>query len=243
MTRRTVLLINPQVCKPHNARLPLSLLSLAAVLEGRHRYHLIDANLDRQPLETARALLARERIDAIGVTVMPGPQVVDAVALSAALRAAYPAIPIIWGGYFPTLYTDAAINAPYVDVAVRGPGEDTLLELLERLGDDGAMAEVMGVTWKRDGQVVHNAPRRTSRRTDPLVRLPYESLGALAPYHRGTFLGACTSVHQAATGCRYHCTFCGVASMYGGKTELEAPDGLRDHLTTLRDRYGVASMM
>jgi radical SAM superfamily enzyme YgiQ (UPF0313 family) len=243
MTGRTVLLVNPQVCKPHNARLPLSLLSLAAALDGRHRYHLIDANLDRRPLQTAGALLARERIDAIGITVMPGPQVVDAVAVSAALRAAYPAIPIIWGGYFPTLYTEAAVNAPYVDVAVRGPGEETLLELLERLGDGDWAANVPGATWKRDGQIVHNPPRRPSPASGSRARLPYPALGDLAPYHRGTFLSGRTSVHQAATGCRYHCTFCGVASMYGGKTVLEAPEGLRDHLTVLRDRYGVSSMM
>jgi anaerobic magnesium-protoporphyrin IX monomethyl ester cyclase len=243
MTSRTVLLINPQVCQPHNARLPLSLLSLAAALEGRHRYHLVDANLDRRPLATAHALIAREAIDAIGVTVMPGPQVVDAVALSAALRAAYPSIPIIWGGYFPTLYTEAAINAPYVDVAVRGQGEETLLELLDGLDDGGAVAEVKGVTWKRDGQIVHNPPRRQRPLSDSPWTLPYTVLGNLAPYHRGTFLSGCTSVHQAATGCRYHCNFCGVASMYGGRTSLEAPAHLHHHLTTLRDRYGVSSMM
>lgn len=242
MTSKTVLLINPQVCKPHNARLPLSLLALAAALEERHGYHLIDANVDREPLATAHALIVRERISAIGVTVMPGPQVVDAVALSAALRAAHPSIPIVWGGYFPTLYTDAAINAPYVDFAVRGPGEETLLELLERLDDsrDG-LAAIDGLTWKREGEIVHNAPRHPHM---PGARaLPYAALGNLAPYHRGTFLSARTSVHQAATGCRYRCNFCGVASMFGGKTVLDEPAQLWHHLTTLRDRHGVSSMM
>lgn len=243
MTGKTVLLVNPQVCKPHNARLPLSLLSLAAALEGRHRYHIIDANLDRRPLDTAHEVMARGTIDAIGVTVMPGPQVVDGVALSAALRAAYPAIPIIWGGYFPTLYTQAAINAPYVDYAVRGPGEDTLLELLDRLDAEGSLADVDGLTWKREGRIVHNRPRRPRPRGADLPVLPYAALGSLAPYHRGTFLSGCTSVHQAATGCRYHCNFCGVASMFGGRTSLEAPAHLRHHLLTLRDRYGVSSMM
>jgi len=38
--------------------------------------------------------------------------------------------------------TDAAINAPYVDYVVRGQGEATLLELLERLPDAGAPSTV-----------------------------------------------------------------------------------------------------
>ncbi|HEY8548745.1 MAG TPA: radical SAM protein [Vicinamibacterales bacterium] len=253
-----LLLINPQVCKPHNARLPLSLLTLAAALEGRHRYRIVDANLDRQPVTTASRVIAREGVDAIGITVMPGPQLVDAVAISATLRAAHPAIPIIWGGYFPTLYPNVAINAAYVDLVVRGEGEETLLELLDRLDDiwpsrklvdgrlqDGnprVLADVRGLTWRRDGSVVHNPPRRP-RRDGAWPMLPYEALGDLTPYHRGTFLSPRTSVHQAATGCRYHCRFCGVASMYGGATALQDPGRLRQHLLTLRDRYGVSSMM
>ena len=50
---------------------------------------------------------------------------------TAAIRAASPSTPIVWGGYFPTLYGSAAINAPYVDYAVRGSGEDTFSALLD----------------------------------------------------------------------------------------------------------------
>ena len=69
---------------------------------------------------------------------MPGPQVAPAIEISAAIRAAFPSVPIVWGGYFPTLYPDSAINAPYVDYLVRGQGEATLLDLLARLPDAGA---------------------------------------------------------------------------------------------------------
>ena len=34
---------------------------------------------------------------------------------------------------FPSTYTDATLNAKYVDYVVRGQGEDTLLELLDAL--------------------------------------------------------------------------------------------------------------
>ena len=42
-------------------------------------------------------------------------------------------VKIAWGGYFPSLYPDATLNAKYVDFAVRGQGEDTLLELIEAM--------------------------------------------------------------------------------------------------------------
>jgi len=31
-------------------------------------------------------------------------------------------VPIVWGGYFPSLYTDASLNAGYVDFVVKGQG-------------------------------------------------------------------------------------------------------------------------
>ena len=61
--------------------------------------------------------------------------------MSTAIRDAHPHVPIVWGGYFPTLYPNSALNAAYVDYLVRGQGEDTLLELLERLPDAGATPE------------------------------------------------------------------------------------------------------
>src|SRR6185437_12422304 len=131
-----VLLINPRTSRPRSTRLPLSVLNLAAVLEGRRPWQILDAN--RGPIiEPALRALAERPHALVGVTVMPGPQVAPAIELSAAIRARFPAVPIVWGGYFPTLYPDAAINAPYVDYLVRGQGEATVVELLSRLADAG----------------------------------------------------------------------------------------------------------
>lgn len=251
MRRANLLLINPRACKPANARLPLSLLALGAVLEGRHDYRVVDGNIDPDVTRTILRTLARDRVDAIGVTVMPGPQVVQAVAIASAIRDARPNIPIIWGGYFPTMYSEAAINARYVDYVVRGPGEDTLLELLEILRDAGAptpwssgpasLEGVQGLTWKRDGEVVHNPDRRLPSRLERPT-LPYSRVPSVARYQPRTYLGDRTGVHQAALGCRYRCTFCGVVSMFDGKTRIEPMTQVREHLFALRDRYGATAM-
>ncbi|HEV7515451.1 MAG TPA: cobalamin-dependent protein, partial [Thermoanaerobaculia bacterium] len=245
-----VILVNPQMCSPRSVRLPLSLLSLGAVLEGRHDYRIVDGNLDPDATGTVLALLSEAPGALLAVTVMPGPQVATAIEISAAVRLARPEVPIAWGGYFPTLYPDAAINAPYVDYVVRGQGEDTLLHLLERLPDagppgdvgnscqdPGALAGVTGLTSKTGGRVVHN-PERHFRSPDAYPPLPYERAGAVDRYLRPSFLGRRTAVHQAALGCRYHCTFCGVVSMWNGTTRLSGAARLEQALTTLRDGYG-----
>src|SRR5437868_1931392 len=75
-------------------------------------------------------------------------------------RAKYPQVPIVWGGYFASLYTDAVLNAPYVDIVVRGQGEETFLELIQALKEKRKLAGIPGISFKDDfGLHVHNPDR------------------------------------------------------------------------------------
>jgi anaerobic magnesium-protoporphyrin IX monomethyl ester cyclase len=235
VTAPAVLLVNPRMSPRGKARLPLSLLHLAAVLD--RPWQILDGNVEPDLTGAVRAALQARPHALVGVSVMPGPQVAPAIELSRAVRAAAPAVPIVWGGYFPTLYPDAAINAPYVDQVVRGQGEQALLDLLRCLEEGAALEGVPGLTWKRNGQVVHN-PDGPLLPPQSLPVLPYDRLGAVEPFLPPSFMGRRTAVHQAAVGCRYRCEFCGVVSMWNGKTLLDGPDRLLHAAQTLRDRWG-----
>ena len=128
-----ILLINPTITAQRHARFPLAVMSLSAALQGRHTATIIDGNVDRAFVATAERAVAGGGVDAVGVTVMGGPQLTSAIAVSKAIRARAPAVPIIWGGAFPTICPEATLEAPYVDYAVRSQGEDTLAELLDDL--------------------------------------------------------------------------------------------------------------
>ncbi len=234
--RQRVILVNPKMCSARAVRLPLSLLALGAALEERWEFDIIDANVVPNPLHEIQSLLDRSDVALVAVTVMPGPQVAPAIEISSMIREHAPEVPIAWGGYFPTLYPDSAINAPYVDFVIRGQGEETLRELLDQLPDAGP-AEIRGLTWKLNGQTVHN-PDRPFRSPDAYPPYPYDRLGDVGQYLRPSFLGSRTAVHQAAIGCRYRCSFCGVVSMFNGHTDLQGTDRLAAALTTLRDKYG-----
>jgi len=248
MKKKSVLLINPRICSGRAVRMPLPLLALGAVLEGSYEYKFVDANIDPSPVRSALKTLAGGSVGLIGVSVMPGPQVAPAIEISSALRAAHPEIPILWGGYFPTMYSDAAINAPYVDYLARGQGEETLLELLSAMPDAGfpvrdasVIKNIRGLTWKENGQLHHN-PDRPFRSPDDFPIYPYERLDDLEVYLRPSFMGKRTAVHQAAIGCRYRCKFCGVVSMFNGFTRLQGPGRIVQAMTILRERYRATAM-
>jgi radical SAM superfamily enzyme YgiQ (UPF0313 family) len=234
-----VLLINPTMTGKRHARFPLAVLSLATALEGRHRATILDGNVDRNFVATALRLVSDGGIDAVGVSVMGGPQLTSAIAVSKAIRACAPALPIIWGGAFPTICPEATLNVSYVDCAVRGQGEETLSELMDSraAGDATLLPAISGLSWRRDGEIVHNRERSFS--AAGLNRmLAYDTLDDPRQYLPATYLGRRTAGYQAGLGCRFRCTFCGVASMFRGRMALPAAVRLEQDLAFLRDRLG-----
>jgi anaerobic magnesium-protoporphyrin IX monomethyl ester cyclase len=237
---RRILLINPTITARRHARFPLAVMSLSAALEGRHSASILDGNIDRDYVATAVRAVEQGQADCIGVTVMGGPQLSAAIEVCRAIRARRPAVPIVWGGAFPTVCPEETLNSDYVDYAVRAQGEDTLAELLDALPEqrDAALGTIAGLSWRRDGQVVHNKERRFSSASLNRM-LPYASLPDPQQYLPPTYLGRRTAGYQAALGCRFRCTFCGVAAMYGGKTALPAAARLEQDLGFLKHQLGV----
>jgi len=233
-----VLLVNPTITSARHARFPLAVLSLSAALDGKYTPVIIDGNVDRDFIATAVRAAGEGGVAAVGVTVMGGPQLLSAIAVSKAIRERHPALPIIWGGAFPTVCPDAAVNAPYVDYAVRAQGEETFVELLDALAEGGDLGSIAGLTRRPSGVVAHNPERKFSA-ASLTRRLPYERLVRPEQYLTHTYLGRRTMGYQAALGCRFRCTFCGVATMYRGKTALPPAARLEHDFKFMRERFGV----
>ncbi|HKU89841.1 MAG TPA: radical SAM protein, partial [Steroidobacteraceae bacterium] len=240
MNAGELLLVNPTITSRRSARFPLAVLSLATALEEQgYRAQIVDGNVDRDFIATTRRLLAERRFEAVGVTVMGGPQVPTAIAVSQAIRAVSPSTPIVWGGYFPTICPGTAARAPFVDYVVRGQGEETLRELLAARAAGGAGLErIAGLSFRRGDDVVHN-PDRAFSAARLAVPLPYHRLDNPAQYLGHTYLGRRTAGYQAAFGCRFRCTFCGVATMFKGRTALPAAQRLDEDLRYFTRELGV----
>ena len=96
-----IILFNPRATKPRNRRFPLSVMALAAVLEGREEYAIVDGNVDNDPVATIVDLIDKNHVELLGVTVMPGPQMASAMENCRDVRKLRPKVPIVWGGTFP----------------------------------------------------------------------------------------------------------------------------------------------
>jgi radical SAM superfamily enzyme YgiQ (UPF0313 family) len=234
-----IVLLHPKAVRPHNRRFPLAILSIAAVLEGKEDFTIVDGNLDTNPGSTLDKIVVSSSVELLAVSVMPGPQMVAAIALCKDFRKKHPRVRIVWGGYFPSLYTDATLNAPYVDYAIKGQGEDTLLELLEALRGLRRFTDVRGLSFKDAfGLHVHNA-ERPLRSPNDFPTLPYHRLESVERYLLPTFLGKRTAVYHASIGCPFRCQFCGVVPIFDGRQKTEAPERTAEVLGYLQRKFGI----
>lgn len=232
-----ILFFNPRATRPKNRRYPLSILALAVMIEGREDYAIVDGNLDDDPRGSIERIMRERPARVLAVTVMPGPQMVASIPVCRWFKETYPGVTVVWGGYFPTIYTDSALNAKYVDFVVRGQGEDTFIELLTALEGDRKFSEIRGLSFKDSfGLHVHN-PERPLRSPGDFPVMPYHRLDP-AKYLLPSFLGSRTVVHQASIGCPYKCNFCGVVDFSGSREKMESPERTASILGRLKRYYG-----
>ena len=116
--KRKVVLYNPTA---DFYTMPLALLAVASHLD-RERYDpvIVDGRLEADPATAVRR--AAEGAVCLGVTVLTGSPIRDAVRVSRAVKADQPELPIIWGGWHPSMFPAECLAEPSVDVTVQGQG-------------------------------------------------------------------------------------------------------------------------
>jgi anaerobic magnesium-protoporphyrin IX monomethyl ester cyclase len=235
-----IVLFNPLSTTPGKQPLPLSLMSLAAVLEGRERWALVDGNVVSDPaaeIVDCLGRVPRSELSILAVTVMPGPQLSQAVAVCRRIKVAYPDVPIVWGGYFPTQHSDTILRSSFVDFVVRSQGEPALLDLIAALKDHRPVDTVGGLSWKARGSVVHN-PIGPMIPLDDLPDLPYHRVD-MRHYLHANYLGRRTVAHASSFGCPFACSFCAVVAMSNRRWLAQSPARLEAVMRHLVGTYGV----
>jgi radical SAM superfamily enzyme YgiQ (UPF0313 family) len=235
-----IVLFNPLSTTPGKQPLPLSLLSLAAVLEPRERWTLVDGNVTRDPAAAIVALLngvPASEFSMLAVTVMPGPQLPQAVSVSRAVKAAFPSVPIVWGGYFPTQHADTVLSSSFVDFVVRSQGEQPLLDLIAALKQGDALERIGSLCWKSGGRTAHNAAAPMTP-LDALPDLPYHRVD-MRRYLHSNYLGRRTVAYNSSFGCPFSCSFCAVVAMSNRRWLAQSAARIESAIRHLVAAYGV----
>lgn len=239
-----IVFFNPLSTTPGKQPLPLSVMSLAAVVDRQQTWMLVDGNIVEDPvpaiIEAFDAAPASD-LCLLAVTVMPGPQLSQAVPVCRAVRAARPDVSIVWGGYFPTQHKDTVLQSSCVDFVIRSQGERALLALIDALQGRVPFETIGGLSWKNGGAIVHNSAGATTP-LDDLPDLPYARVPMERYLHR-TYLGERTVAHSSSFGCPFSCSFCAVVAMSNRRWLAQSATRLSAVMQHLTARYKVDSVM
>ncbi|MBI5670474.1 MAG: cobalamin B12-binding domain-containing protein [Chloroflexi bacterium] len=234
--RRTVLLYNPRSTSPGKQRLPLSLLAVAAVIAADYDIEFIDGNLVADP---ASAIIERAKATGaklLAVTVMPGPQIRQAVPVCRAVKAALPGLTILWGGYFPTQHYEVALRSDYVDYVIQGQGEAPFRRLVDTLHNGGSLADVPSLVYKNGG--VHVNPRAPYVPLDNLPWYPYDKID-VGRYVGSSYLGRRVLSHNTSFGCPFSCNFCAVVALSNRRWLPESAERVGSIVSHLHERWQI----
>lgn len=228
--RHKVVLYNPRAVF---YTMPLALLAIGSELDpAKYEVVIIDGRLDP---EAERSVLASlDGALCLGVTVLTGAPIADALRVSRAAKAARPDIPVVWGGWHPSMFGRQCLDETCVDVTVQAQGEATFAEIVERFVAGRSLDGCQGCMFRRkDGTVHVNPPRELL----PLDRFrPHDY--SLIPVERYYELkGKRQLDYISSQGCNFRCAFCSDPFVYGRKWVGIEPDSIVAKLLELWSTY------
>ena len=234
--KQKIILYHPKSNASGKCILPMTLLSLGAVLENEFEYAIVDGNAERDPVRAMDELIAQHGFNLLGVTVMPGPQAVRAIEHTRAIRDRHPHVTTVWGGYFPSQHTDTVLTAPYVDYVIRSQGELAFLDLFRTLERGGDICAIESLSFRHDARVVHNSQRELTT-PENFPSFPYHRL-EMPRYLNRNYMGNRVTEHHSSYGCPFACNFCAVVNMVNRRWLAQSPARIEQTFRFLRDQYG-----
>jgi anaerobic magnesium-protoporphyrin IX monomethyl ester cyclase len=225
-----VLLVNPPYPVVESLTMPLGLLYLAARLEqGGHEVFLEDLQLSRSPLTRLEEALHQNPPAVAGITSFSLNLSMASKILRKVKRLS-PETVTLWGGPHVS-FDDREIlhQHPWVDAVVRGEGEETLAEVVDRVRQGKSFDGVLGITWRgKDGNIQNN-PSRPFREDLDLLPRPAWHLLKLSQYRA---FGDGASV-MTSRGCPHRCVFCVGRKMIGARGRFRNPGAVVDEMEAL----------
>lgn len=198
-----VLFVNPAIgYYTRNISNPLGLHALASYIKTKgHTVKLIDRCVNKVNIKKE---IETFKPDVVGVSIMSGRGLKDAENIVKPARKNN--IPVIAGGYFPTMNPEVILNSGLADIVVLREGEITTEEILTALENNDSVENILGIAYKMGERVCINQERPFADLKD----FPELDWSLIDPkvYFQTYF--NCTKMLYlySSKGCPGRCTFC-----------------------------------
>lgn len=234
-----VLLFNPRSAVAKH-RIPNSIMNIAASVDGLYDWVIVDGNQEKDPYSKIKRYLDTGSFKYIGFTVMPGPQVKQAIPFAQQIKREFPHTVMIWGGYFPTNQYKVVLNSGYVDFVINGPGDNAFPHLLDTLEDQKPYGLIKNLVFKSGVDIIKTTKEDLIDQ-DSLPPLPYDKLDkfySINKYLGKTYLGNKTLAYHSSIGCPFTCSFCAVVPTYQARWKAKSAGNIYKDIKYIKDNWG-----
>ncbi|MGE5580695.1 MAG: B12-binding domain-containing radical SAM protein [Bacillota bacterium] len=212
----------------------LGLASLAANLR-RHgfRTDILDASLLNLGERETLARILQSSASIVGFQVF---QDLSSAAsrLVRALKAHRPGLPVLMGGYFPTLATSYSMSLIPADLAVLGEADLSILDVMQAIRESGKVPHSVPGTarqYEGDLRILQGRPLVQDLDTLPFPARDY--LPMQLKYRP-------TASMVTSRGCYGNCTFCSMRAFYGHSGwRARSPENVLEEIRILKRDYAV----
>jgi len=194
---------------------PLGILYIASVLKGRGvEVSALDQAGEGSSIKEVVDWVMKEDPDILGVSTLITSSL-TAPKIAERVKEKNPNVTIVFGNHHATFNAERILEKyPYVDIIVRGEGEQTCLELVNCLEEKRSLRGVLGVTFRHRGRIVSNPDRGLIRDVDPL---PFPDRDLLDVEYHNTTIGVNVAPKKftsflSSRGCVFKCRFCNCAN-------------------------------
>jgi radical SAM superfamily enzyme YgiQ (UPF0313 family) len=199
-------------------QIPLGLEYIAAYIEDVvDEVHIIDMEMEQRSFEH---LLDVYNPNIVGFT-MSATEHNEGLYLAKIAKKR--GITTIVGGYHPTNVPDLMLSYPQIDMVVKGEGELTIREFIEK----GSSEDILGISYKSHGNIIHNGDR-------PLIQdldiLPFPARHLRQYSYKANDHKTDYDVILTSRGCYGKCTFCCEPRMSSGKLRCRSAENVVEEI-------------
>ena len=216
---------------------PVGLGYIGTVLKTNgYNVRIIDCDAMKIGHKELRDILLMEKPDVVGVTATSYTRF-SAIKVVNMAKSILPDTCIIVGGpHFTATAEDALTVVKNIDFMVRGEGENTILELLAALKNKTDLGQIDGLSFRRDGKIIHNKNRQPIKGLDLIPMLDRDLVPNGKYFEKLPYSNIeCKSI-LASRGCPFNCAFC---FLHEREYRRRSNSGILDEAEYLIDRYKI----
>jgi anaerobic magnesium-protoporphyrin IX monomethyl ester cyclase len=183
----------------------------------------------------------RSRPDIVASSSLATCNAYTTVRAVATAKAVNPAILTVVGGqHFTATAKESLLNYPEIDAIVRGEGERALVDLVNAVKRGNSIADVRGISFRRNGEIFRNPDQQLIANLDELPMPGYHFVEEhVREYHFTMMAGSkIYALVEGSRGCPHHCTFCSQWRHWRGTWRSKSPSRMADEIEFCHTNYG-----